>query len=289
MSDLIENRVLGNIPVSIDTSLAFQGLFGTHEETTNEQKTKDYTGIYLNVRTIIRNLLFAAKIGNPIINQEFIDKYASEIVVSAMYELDVIVKELYQHKANQILLYLGKYAGLQQRFPHAKLRVESRNDRFIPKDAFGHLIERISIQIKQELLKTKSKDEQIIIFDGDITANMKSVLLFTHNPLDLFVHKVNIVDLLESHTGKIKTSSTQYTKYYNGNELPPLPFHRWLLQIFGDKEFFSPQPMKLRKAVLETARKYGWNSQTIEDRLRLTIMLVKDPAMKSALSAFTKS
>ncbi len=105
--------------------------------------------------------------------------------------------------------------------------------------------------------------------DGQI--NPKSLIL-THYAFVLLSAKAFAeLVLVESHTGTLKDRTLWYTKYMNGKTLPILPFREDFLQIFGDSETFRPADAKLRKEIIELAKKYHWNATTTSDRIRYCV------------------
>lgn len=97
-----------------------------------------------------------------------------------------------------------------------------------------------------------------------------SCLIFSHYPYDLLFYKnFRDMNLLESHTGKIKSRVNWSTKYYpfpQGN-MDILPFNRTLLLVFGDKVMFSPNEMQLRKYVIDTAVHGKWTPLTTREKM----------------------
>ncbi len=91
------------------------------------------------------------------------------------------------------------------------------------------------------------------------------------------------LDLLESHTGVLKTRKEFNTKYYDYKklELENMPFQRKLLAIFGDHVLFKPYPLKIRQVFIDVARKSKWTPITSEYKVDNDInMYVADLGIK---------
>lgn len=56
-----------------------------------------------------------------------------------------------------------------------------------------------------------------------------------------------------------------------------MPFREDLLQIFGDNEHFRPGDPKVRKELLEIAKKYNWTAVTTFDKLMYGIEKMQNP------------
>ena len=99
-------------------------------------------------------------------------------------------------------------------------------------------------------------------------------MILTHYPADLLPYKdFKKLDLLESHTGKLKTYINWYSKYYpiSGKDMSILPFTKKLLFIFGDKYQIAPTPIKLRTSIYEVASNSNWSPLTTEKKINLDL------------------
>jgi hypothetical protein len=108
--------------------------------------------------------------------------------------------------------------------------------------------------------------------------------IITHTPVDLLAHaKFHELHLLESHTGNLKDRSQWYTKYHDGKNLPPMPFMLALLKIFGDGVHYKPQPVSVRKQIIEIAERYRWSATTTTDKISFSVSQIKDHALRHVL------
>ena len=99
----------------------------------------------------------------------------------------------------------------------------------------------------------------------------------THQAHDLLSYsKFKRLDLLESHTGKLKKKNLWYTKYNNGSELGMMPFDRVLIQIFGDSDLFHPMTLQLRNEIIALAKAKHWTFATTKDKINADIRTLKN-------------
>jgi hypothetical protein len=126
-------------------------------------------------------------------------------------------------------------------------------------------------------------------FNFEITGHHPASLIVTHFPVDLFGrYRFNQLDLLESHTGKIKPPAQWNTKLSaKREETDMLPFNPFTLQVFGDNQQFVHQLPRVKEAVVETAKATGWSSVTTMEKIRMTLeKQVKDVQILTTLRQF---
>jgi hypothetical protein len=77
------------------------------------------------------------------------------------------------------------------------------------------------------------------------------------------------LDLLESHTGKLKPRYEWGSKFYplGDRDMSHLPFIEKLLLIFGDKVLIQPALTKIRQQVYDVSIKRGWTSMTTKAKV----------------------
>jgi hypothetical protein len=113
--------------------------------------------------------------------------------------------------------------------------------------------------------------------------NESRTLMLTHYAIDLLAPNFKSFDLLESHTGAIKSKHLWYTKYYNGKDYPQLPFREDLLQVFGDNETFRPMAPSIRKQIIEIAKQYNWSPVSTSEKVEYGLNQIKDPYLRDVL------
>lgn len=282
----VYDRVKGYFPVSIGTSMALEALLGLEVEENVLVRHKDskpalgFDSLWLNLNTVYRNFVNAIERDSvPLVDP-------GTIFTELISEFDRIFTILKEHASHLTpLVYCCHYRDLERLFPGAKLR-EPRT----PKQLLDNqLQERI---VKHVLANARSGRLDFDIVECSQLLNINSserVLLLTHNPTDLLVRQyTRSIELLESHSGAIKPESEWYTKYFNGKDLPNIPFMKPLLPILGDKEVFHPLGVKVKRVLLTLAQENNWTSLTTIDKVRFNISRLPDSEEKTILSSFTE-
>lgn len=269
----IYSRTLGKYPLSIATSLALESLTNTHDEIKHKvPPLQDIDVLYVNLRTLIRNIHGAvpAPQRHQLYPKEVEEALYSEMATIA--ELVAPVNTVYYASDYD----LTKYRNALIRKQHTKLQAH---------------YEGMSVQVLSDILKhfTLNPTEQFSVEHFKLKVkpkekNLRAIML-THFPIDLLVYpEFKSLLLLESHTGVIKDRSLWYTKFFNGNKLEGInriPFTEKFLQIFGDKETFSPMNQKYRDDLIALAKRYNWTHLTTEDKVRFSLDSLQNPMEKT--------
>lgn len=269
-------RATGYFPLSIATSLALEGAIGIHpDHPAGPKLLKDFSGHWVNVKTLFRNYYEAiGKEQIPTVNQkDLIDSFRQEL--EAYLEISA---EQGQHKFKTVL-YCPDYVGLKQRLPHAILRTDSTPNQV--------LYSKSMITVLGEIIKNEK--ELIKLYPLKITDPQPSnTLMLTHYPYDLLTKAFDALELLESHTGSIKDRSRWYTKFYNGKELPMIPFREGFLSVFGDNQLFRPIGMAYRKTLVDLGKKYDWSFATSLDKVNYGLSTLKDKFLAEQLRMYLR-
>ena len=279
-SDPADQRVMGEFPLSIATSLAFESLLNMHPETKhNSIPIHDYGEIWINVNTLIRNVLNAF--------DSFVRKDNNvPLFVKTVYrEMSFIIEFCSKEgKGIKPVFYASRYEGLSKLYPHALLKVPK------PKLQKEHKV--ISDKRLDLLLRNINKPEtsltapqRIRVYKNKITdKSTASIVMLTHVPYDLVsIYNFSKLILLESHTGKLKPRNLWYTKLTHGSKMVSFPFNEKIILIFGDKEVFLPIPSRYREAVINLANEQKWSVVTASDRIVRDVAKIKDPEIKKYL------
>jgi hypothetical protein len=271
---------MGQFPLSIPTSLALEGAIGIYpEKETHINVLPDYDEMWINLRTLFRNLMGSMKSEEA---AAVTPTPVAEALMSEIEHLESIVKE---RSANRIHLvfYVSNYKGLEQKYPRAYIRKDST-----PKQLIRTEIQKKAIQHLLDLLKEQGGHD-VRVFEQKLkTAKPTKALIITHYAYDLFVHpQFAQLELLESHTGAIKPKSQWYTKFVDGKTLPMIPFREDLIQIFGDAETFSPWPIKHRRQLIELAEKHHWTQLTTKSLIdyNLSLLHKTDPYLADVVKS----
>jgi hypothetical protein len=268
----IENREKGQVPISIGTSLALEAGFGVYPD--RPEKPAPFTRVkqlWINLRTIVRNLY--ACLPTDLKDTVLPD----DLWRAALEELSIIESTLAK-QAPQVkaVFYVSDYVRLKQRFPHASIK-----EPITPKQIVQQKVEDVTLRLMLE----NNHQHNVSFFDFDIQGQFPASFILTHLPIDLLArYRFDRLELLESHTGKIKGASAWHTKLTNGKELENVPFNSFTLQLFGDKgNMFSPQSISVRRSMLEAARQGNWTNVSTMEKIRDTVSKVPNQAHRDEL------
>ena len=280
-STLLANRPQGQFPVSIATSLALEGLLGILEDQPVESKNApiaNYDGLAINVRTLVRNM-YSSLPGNQ----------ARTLTPDAVAEAVEVEMQIIQHALEdrgrpgfQLHFYALTLKSFYERYKFA-------NTRGVNTD-FQKLYDALEADVNQYLINSSEVFSENATKPGDLNPNIGNgrMLLLTHYPLDLLNSSNKKVALLESHTGRVKTSKDFNTKLKTGNQ--NLPFDIMTLQFFGDTgNMFKPFPVKIRKVLLDIAEKNKWNQTTTEERIKFCVRNSGEPHLYTLITDLYKS
>lgn len=274
-NDKLANRAMSSFPISIGTSLALESIFNPmmspydpNREIPNRVELKNYQSMFFNLSTMFRNLQGSMD------KDTFLDSDPKELLDVLQYEIDVI-KELFNIEGNGITkpeFYICTY---ETYYTKAKYQnVQFRKDI----TDFQKIYTFKLTTTLNELLKNNKEFKK---FDIYVTSNDKNALILSHMPCDLLSHKnFNRLDLLESHTGKLKHRYQWSTKYLptTVGDLTNFPFMRKFLMVFGDKILIKPADIRLRKQLVEIANKRRWTPMTTLEKVNLDLELdIKEP------------
>ena len=272
-SRALAQREVGQYPLSIATSLALEGAFGVHpDHPTETQAIKEYKEIWINCRTLVRN------IDGAIHRDEKQRPKVSDYYHCLVSEMTIIRNHLKTSLTDfNTVFYVMSYKSLPHFWPHAVFKETiTENQR-----EYAELENAVMTMLHEDHLKERHGDMDIIFYDTHINRVQEKAIALTHFPIDLLLTVAcRFEALLESHTGKLKTPLEWNTKLKDGRNHPRIPFDRCMLQIFGDSSgIIKPQTLNVRKKILEIAEKNKWNAGTTKDRVLLCVKLAKEPVL----------
>ncbi len=271
---IIDGREKGQFPISIATSLALEGAAGIYpERPESPAPIMKYREIWFNVRTVIRNLIEA-------IPTDYREDLTVDTLIHALIEDMTIIESAVVRASTGMarsVFYLTNYAHMARKFPKAILRIPSTPKQMLHKALEDGLLQRLA----QQGVSVDYRVYSQLFIEG----NHAESLIVTHLPVDLLArYQFKKLDLLESHTGIIKSYPQWNTKLTGGNDLPHIPFCQLSLQLFGDKgNHFSSMSAKLKKQVLEVAAQDNWSSVTTKERMALSFRRITDSTDRATL------
>lgn len=273
----ITNREVGLLQLSIATSLAiesFCGLTPPKGETVAYNVSEQFDTLWINLRTLFRNYL--GSLGSD-------PRPTPGVAVKDLIEeIFTITRTVAEYSGNRctVMCYFSNYSSVERKHKGAVVRAMSTDKQ---KEVHSY-----SLRMFSELFKRIKKYN--IPFAGmeDLITKWGFVnnAILTHYAYDLLAHSATFrLTLLESHTGSLKSKALWYTKYLDGKDLPMIPFTRQFLQIFGDKETFRPFDPKVRRDIVEIAKKYKWNGNTSDSMIRYGLGSMKNRYALDIISA----
>ena len=270
MANAVNVRDMGDIPDSIGTSFAIQSLFNKHPDKKPEKylPAARADGIYINVRTLLRNMFNATESAKVTLVKP--DDYLRALK-SELTEIKDYISSQEESKL-KVYYYLPTYKSLHKEFGSTAELREPRTD--LQKSKL-EIEKAVFVKLEQELLSLDKDKRYVNITDMGVDAAEREIgLLLTHYPVDLLYSKgFSKLLLLESHTGQIKGENEWYTKF-SAVASERIPFNKAMLIFFGDSGgMFKPQHHKARDALLAVAEKYKWNYQTTRDKIILNLKL----------------
>lgn len=276
VGDSLTSRAISSFPLSIGTALAFESLFDPRIERYDTERKiptrvnlAEYQEIWINLNTLFRNIVGAVN------KNVFINTEPAEFKDVINFEIDVI-NNLFKVEGG------GHCKPVYYYCTYEKLANESRTKGFKLRNdtTDGQRMAKFKFMKAMELIN-KETDEHYRL-DSSIKPKSKyNSLIMTHIPYDLLSYtNFSKLDLLESHTGKLKQRYLWNSKYapVGENNLSNLPFIKKLLRVFGDKILIQPSDYKLRKLILDISVSRSWSPMTTESKINQDFSLdIKEP------------
>lgn len=271
--EILSNRELGQIPISIGTSLGLEGAFGILEDQPNPNPIIHKVDVlYVNVRTLVRNLIGAVEAEQV---QRVFPEDLALILLNELVTLDEAVRSFTSNRVG-VEFYLCSYRSLSRKFPYAILKNANTDKQKMAALREEHtvteLLDRLKLQPHLKVHET----------DLDLPKDPRKVLLMTNYAVDLLQrYQFGAVTLLESHTGAAKPPALWHTKLTGGKDLPMIPFDRMTLQFFGDgSNLFTGFPIKFRRVLLGIAEKNKWTAMTTKEYVISCVKKAYEPELE---------
>lgn len=279
-SGFVASRALGAFPLSIATSIAFEHLFGIKSEANPEPKPnsiKKYSQFWINLKTLYRNM--AGSISRDH-NQKVSAHELSDYIILEMETIVRLVNE-YSNGTCAPIFFVSNYDFGFYKYANATLRADSTDNQ----KAFT---QRYKETIKHVLKHGPIQGSELLIFANKLKpAKKEKSIILTHIAYDLANSEAfGGLDLIESHTGAIKGKDLWYTKYYDGKELPFIPFIDILLPVFGDSEVFKPMLKSAREDIIAVAKRYNWSSVTTREKVMFGLNTLKNQYLIDVIKTF---
>ena len=273
----IRERAMGKFPLSVATSIALESATG-YPDPTNGKITNNtlvlYDELWINLKTLFRNICgcLPPNSGKPSVE---------DLVIAMLNEIKVIKDIVQRNSQAKAIFYVSNYKRLDSIYKH----VELRRDNTSKQKEFTQTMESV---IQKIINRTPKGSDWFYLFDHFLEPKAKKrALILTHVPYDLIsAHNFHLLDLLESHTGHIKNKTLWFTKYFQGNDLPPIPLTHYLLPVFGDKEMFRPLNVKSKEAMIMLIKGNGWNALTTDAKMKNDIKKLNNKLLMETIQSF---
>lgn len=268
MHELLENRTKSGFPVSIGTGLALETIFDPVIEVYDKDRVvpekvdlSNYDTIAINVFTLLRNII------NSMPKDAYLIVPRKDLPQALLDEVEYLFN-LFSSFNYSCIFYINTYREVLKKYPQEYFRQATTSKQLILDD------------INKECLESLLLVDEIETFSSYLEfKNTTKVLVLTHTPWDLLSYKkYREFDLLESHTGVVKTPINFNSKYYKipGKDMSFLPFNETLLAgVFGDNIMFHPKELKYRTLVYDKLLSSNVNPKTSEEIVK--ILLSKIP------------
>lgn len=265
MPNVIERETSG-FPVSIGTGLAIEHIFKPTEESLSEETIEqdpnllDYNVYAFNVSTLVRNLISSVPTDRALTIKpvHYLETLKEEVL---------FLNELYRSSGLSPVFYINSYSFFKRNYKD-RLRVAKTERQIVHETIVNYCLSNLGKEVE-------SQGVNLVKLNKDLEVGDKvKVLLLSHLPVDLLSYsKYSQLDLLESHTGEVKTRRTWNTKYYKipNKDMSFLPFLEYLLFIFGDTSMIKPAPLKERLSLYEALLAKKVNPLTSEFAMLINI------------------
>jgi len=276
-TEILSQRVLGQFPVSIATSLALEGLVGIHPDLpkpTNKPILK-YETLYINVETVLRNML------NSISNADIPYVLPEDALEYLKSELMIISNVISDQSGGKLKVHY--YVVCPTLF---KAKFKSKHITFKTPNTPNQVILAATKRIVMQQIMKDSVGE---ISTVKVThAPMPNSLMLSHKPTDIIMFsESNNIQLLESHTGKIKSKAFWNTKLKANDDVTRIPFCKFSLCVFGDSgDDIKPLSSKIRALVTALADQKKWTITTPISTIKKDLSSITDPNVKDVLLSF---
>lgn len=274
---ILAQRALGQFPISIATSLAFEGLVGIHPDLPKPttKPVSKYETIYINVDTILRNMLNSISTSDIpyVLPEDALEYLKSELLIISNVVADQSGGKLKVHY----------YVVCPTLF---KAKFKSKHITFKTPTTPNQVILAATKRIVMQHLMKESIGE---ISTVKVThAPMPNSLMLSHKPTDLIMFsESNNIQLLESHTGKIKSKAFWNTKLKASDDVTRIPFCKFSLCVFGDSgDDIKPLSSKIRAMVTTIADQKKWTITTPIASIKKDLATIPDPNVKDVLLSF---
>lgn len=255
--------------LSIATAMAIESYMAT--------KDRWVDLLLINVRTVYRNLVGAVESTRQ---KNLIPADLAKVLVD---ELAFIAREVATATQNKtkVEFYYPSYSDLTRVLPHASLRQINTPLQ----------IQQLGLEQSTFLELKKQKMEPWEKVSTIHPGRKVPTVIITHQPVDLLAWvKFPKLTLLESHTGVFKNRVDWHTKLGSGGSFDRIPFGKFALTVFGDKNnLLTAMPFKAKQLVFDMAEADRWTSMSTDERIKASLQKSRDHFARDTLMRVLRS
>lgn len=272
MSNPLHSRTTSGFALSIATGMAMESVFTPRQAVFDPERVAPprieiarYNDCWINVQTLIRNIYNACE-------KDKVNSVKPQDVFEIAEQEIELIKDLFRNEGmDQVkpIFYLNDY---QELFKGPKEVFIQREDRTALQRQARHVFLGAASLLYRQYPEIK-------LCKLDINGGGKDALMLTHIPADLLSYRrFRTLELLESHTGKVKKQGEWNTKYYSVPDafMGRLPFCRQLLGLLGDSVLVTPGPIKARKMIMELSKAKNWHPFTTPQKVNADLGTLTD-------------
>ena len=266
----VQDRTVSGFQLSISTGMAMETLFTPTQSVYDIERVAPdrvallrFTDVWINVDTLIRNILNASTFDESTDRFTPPDRLAG---VRANMVHDALLQEI---ELIQTLFMIEGGGRITPTF-----YVTDYTNFYNGKDP-DHYKKRLANTDKQVLwFKMLDTTRQLALTTTPVIKTFKEQLLPTGQPNALILSHIALdllsyqrfgnLELLESHTGKVKTRREWNSKYQplGPEKFENFPWCKPLLCWLGDKYVLKPLSITIRKRILEISKIRHWTPLT---------------------------
>jgi len=260
ISEMVKDRATSGFELSIGTSLAIESIFNLRKDPydkdrkiPNRIKLSDYDVHYYNIQTLIRNII------SSVIDKKVLLSNIPEtisVLTDTVLEEITYLADLYEDpeaSKTEFKVYMLNYDKI---VTNTKLINYVR----VPNTDLQILMSTLINGVISKIVGIKGSG---VIYNYSIPNKYRNVLVTTGISFDLLPwYRFSKFNLLESHTGVLKTRLEFNTKYYSiaKQSMDRFPFQEKLLYMLGDNSLFKPMNIKVRRKLYQLAQDNKWTS-----------------------------
>ena len=267
-------RVLGDNNLSIPTDIVIEEIY---------IKGKVHAPfLYVNIRTLIRNLLGSVE-GELPSGRAVFDELQDEIA-----QLISLVEVSTQGNTH-VKFYYQTYSSLHRSLPNCILKpIRTGKQQYLADITTSVLVEFSKQYIDGDPTTTMAALPELDIHRYDCAIKgdkIESAFILTHTAICLLSDKsFGKLGLIESHTGKLKYIRDWNTKLDPSRKYPRIPFNVMTLQVFGDRNILiAPMKKIVKDALYEVATNGNWTSVTTKDKVVSDLKKLNDKYLSVTL------